>query len=134
MKVAHMAFYKYRPWQRACDFLYLRIGSILCTKYFIYSYILVRKGMCEYLMNITQIIGEIWALLLLWITLKMARWQYQNSFYFCIVEGAILSYHSTKCGYNRKTQYENMGKIVDWRPKNGLQFKVDFTQRVNSII
>ena len=69
--------------------------------------------MCEYLMNITQIIGEIWALLLLWITLKMARLQYQNSFYFCTVEGAILSYHSAKFGYNRKTQYENMDKIVD---------------------
>ena len=29
-------------------------------------------------------------------------------------------YHSTKLGYNRKTQYGNMDKIVDWRPKNGL--------------
>ena len=35
-------------------------------------------------------------------------------------EGASLSYHSTKFGYNRKIQYGNMDKIFDWRPKTGL--------------
>ena len=119
-----------RPWQRACEFLYLRIGSILCI--FIYSYILVRKGICEYLTNITQIMGEIWALLLLWITLKIARWRHPNYCYFCIVEAAILTYHSAKFGDNRKTQWGNMDKTVDWRPKNCLQFKVGIRQRVNS--
>ena len=60
-----MAFYKDRPGQRASVFLYLRIGSTLCTKYYIYGYFLVRKGTCENVINITQIMGEIWTLLLL---------------------------------------------------------------------
>ena len=81
--------------------------------------------MCEYLTNITQIIGEIWTILLIWITLKIATWQYQNAFYLCIVEGASLSYQSTKFGYNRKTQYGNMDKIVDWRPKMAFSLRLD---------
>ena len=128
-----MAFYKDRPWQRAWDFLYLRIGSILWTKYFIYGYIIVNEVMCEDLENIMQIIGEIWAYLFLWIIYKIARWRTQNYCYFCIVEDATHSYCLAKFRYNCKTQWGNMDKIVDWRPKNGLQFKVGFTQRVNSI-
>ena len=67
-----MAFNEYRPGQRACEILYLRTGSMLCNKYFIYSYSLLKKGMCEYLTNVTQIIGEIWTILLICITLKIA--------------------------------------------------------------
>ena len=66
--ITTMAFYKYRPWQRACDFLYFQIGSILWTKYFIYGYTIVSEVICEDLGNIMHIIGEIWAYLFLWIT------------------------------------------------------------------
>ena len=128
-----MAFYKDRPWQRAWDFLYLRIGSILWTKYFIYGYIIVNEVMCEDLENIIQIIGEIWAHLLLWITYKIARLLITDYCYFCIVEDATHSYCLAKFRYNWNTQWGNMDKIVDWRPKNGIQFKVGFTQKVNSI-
>ena len=124
---------KNRPWHRVCDFLYLRIGSILCTKYFIYSYVLIWKGICENLMNITQITGEIWTLLILWITLKIARLRHQNYYYFCIVEEVTHSYCLAKFLYNWKKQWGNMDKTVNWRPKNGHQFKVGTTQGVNSI-
>ena len=43
-----------------------------------------------------------------------------SEFILLLHSGASLSYHSAKFGYNRKTQYRNMDKIVDWRPKTGL--------------
>ena len=54
----------YRPTHRACDFLYLGLGSFWCAKYFKYSYILVNESTCEELMKVTRIIVEIWAHLL----------------------------------------------------------------------
>ena len=53
------------PGQRACGFLYFRIGSILWTKYFTYGYTIVSEVICEDLGNIMHIIGEIWAYLFL---------------------------------------------------------------------
>ena len=40
----------------------------------------------------------------------MARSQYQNYFYLCKVNNAILKYYAAKFGYNPETQYRNMDK------------------------
>ena len=106
-----MAFYKYRPWHRASDFGYFGTGSLYRTNHFIYSFIIVKEIICEVLMVTTWIMGEIWVLLFLRITLKIARLQYQNYFYFYIVADAMLNYQPVKFGYNRETHYRDMDKI-----------------------
>ena len=103
------------------------------TKYFIYSYILVRKGICEYLMNITQIMGKIWTLLLLWISLKITRWRHQNYCYFCIVKEDTRSYSLAKFRYNCRKQWGNMDTFVWLKGNKWPSAKVGITQRVNSI-
>ena len=128
-----MAFYKDRPWQRAWDFLYLRIGSILWTKYFIYGYIIVNEVMCEDLENIIQIIGEIWAHLLLWITYKIARLLITDYCYFCIVEDATHSYCLAKFRYNSKTQWGNMDTFV-WLKAGNLRMGLDGKISYNMLI
>ena len=88
-------------------FLYLGMGSIWCTKYFKYSYILVNKIICEDLMKITQIFVEIWTHLFLWKSLKVAKLHYRHYYYFCMMRDVALNYHPTKfgskCGYMDKT-------------------------------
>ena len=71
----------------------------------------MKEVICEVLMVTTGIMGEIWVLLFLRITLKIARLQYQNYFYFYIVEDAMLTYQPAKFGYNRETHYRDMDKI-----------------------
>ena len=41
----------------------------------------------------------------------MARLQYQNYFYFNIVDDAMLNYQPAKFGYNCETHYRDMDKI-----------------------
>ena len=120
-----MAFYKNRPGHRAGDFLYLRMGSILWTKYIMYSYMLVKKGIYENLMNITQIMGEIWTLLLLWITLKISRLRHQNYFYFWIVKEDARSDCPAKFRYNCNTQRGNMVKSI-WLEGKKLRLVLDY--------
>ena len=93
-------------------FLYLDMGSIWCTKYFKYSYILVNEIICEDLMKITQIIVEIWTHLFLWISLKIAKLRYRHYYYFCILGDVALNYHHTKFGDNCKSQSGYMDKTV----------------------
>ena len=93
-------------------FLYLGIGSVLCTEYLKCGYILVNEVMCEDLMKITQLIVEIWAHLFWWISVRIAKLHYKNYYYFCTVEDVVLNYNRTKFGNNGKTQYRNMDKIV----------------------
>ena len=116
-----MVFKKNRPWHRASDFLYLRMGSIVWTKYIMYSYMLVRKGIYENLMNIPRIMREIWTLLLLWITLKINRLRHQNYCYFCI---AARSYCLARFRYNCNTQWGNMDKSV-WLEGKKLSLVLD---------
>ena len=127
----NMAFYNNRPGHRAGDFLYLRMGSILWTKYIMYSYMLVKKGIYENLMNITQIMGEISTLLLLWITLKIRRLRHQN--YFYLVEEDARSYCPAKFRYNCHKQRGNMVKSIWLEGKKLASAKDGIIQRVNTI-
>ena len=92
--------------------LYLDMGSICCTKYFKYSYILANIIICEDLMKITQIFVVIWAYLFLWISLKIAKVRYRLYYYFWILRDVALNYHPTKFGSNCKTQCGYMDKTV----------------------
>ena len=84
----------------------------LCTKYFKYSYILMKEVKCKDLMKIKQIIVEIWAHLFSWISVKIATLRHHKDYYFCIVEDATPNYHPTKFGNNCKKQCGNMDKTV----------------------
>ena len=80
------------------------MGSIWCTKYFKYGYILGNKIICEDLMKITQIFVEIWTHLFLLISLKTAKLRYRDYYYFCMLGDVTLNYNPTKCGDNCQTQ------------------------------
>ena len=75
---------------------------------------LVNGIICEDLMKITQIIVEIWAHLLSWINLKIAKLHDRHYYYFCILEDVALNYHHTKFGVNCKMQCWNMSKTINW--------------------
>ena len=111
--------------------MWYRMGSIWCTKYFKYSYMLVHEIICEDLMKITQIIVEIWAYLVLWLSLKIAKLRDRHYYYFCILRDIALNYHPTKFGDNCKAQCWNMSKTIYWRLRTCLQFK-DGIRRQNN--
>ena len=77
-------------------------GSHLVGYIFKYSYILVIETICENLVKITGIIVEIWAHLLLWRRLKIAKLRYAYYYSFCVGVDIVLNYHSAKFGNNWK--------------------------------
>ena len=57
---------------------------------------------CEDLMKMTQIFGEMWAHLFLLISLKIAKLHDRHYYYFCILRDIALNYHPIKFGDNCK--------------------------------
>ena len=77
-------------------------------------------------------------LLFIRITLKIARLQHQNYFYFYIVEDAMLTYQPNLLNLVTIVKliieiWTKMITIIDWRLIIGLQSKLGFTLKVNII-
>ena len=89
-----------------------RHGSHLMGWIFKYSYILVIETICEDLVKITRIIVEIWAHLLLWRSLKIAKLRYAYYYSFCVGVDIVLNYHSAKFGNNWKKHGWNIDKTL----------------------
>ena len=112
-----------------------RHGSHLMGYIFKYSYILVIETICEDVVKITRIIVEIWAHLLLWRSLKIAKLRYAYYYSFWIVVDIVLNYHSTKFGNNWKKHGWNIDKNLilfqSWYPSFVLSSRMALHDKIN---